>query len=141
VTGSADFDFWIGSWTATWGDNGEHGTNLVRRMLNDFVVEERFDGRPGADFRGMSASVYDSHRDVWLQTWVDDAGNYFALEGRRQKGEMVLLCDRHNDAIQDARFRMRFYDIAPDSFTWSWERSDDRGETFTLKWRIAYRRT
>jgi len=140
VSGSGDFDFWLGSWVATWGDDGEQGTNIVRRMLNDLVIEERFDGRPGADFRGSSTSVYDEHRKLWLQTWVDDGGNYFALEGGRSDGEMVLLCDRHNDASREARFRMRFYDIEQDAFNWSWERSDDGGESFTLKWLIAYRR-
>jgi hypothetical protein len=140
VSDSGDFDFWLGSWTATWGDAGDEGSNTVRRMLNDFVIEERFDGRPGADFRGMSVSAYDTHRKLWLQTWVDDAGNYFALEGRRQGSEMVLLCDRHNGPDRDALFRMRFYDIEADSFNWSWERSDDSGESFTLKWHIAYRR-
>ena len=140
MAGSDEFDFWLGTWTASWGDAGEHGSNLVRRMLNNFVVEERFDGRPGADFQGMSVSVYDTHRGVWLQTWVDDAGSYFALEGARRGDEMVLFCDRHNDASRAAVFRMRFHDIEADSFTWSWERSDDGGTTFALKWRIAYRR-
>ena len=53
---------------------------------------------------------------------------------------MTLLCDRHNGEDQSLRYRMRFHDIEDDSFTWSWERSTDGGETFSLAWRIAYRR-
>jgi hypothetical protein len=140
VGGPDDFDFWLGTWTANWGDAGEHGSNLVRRMLNDFVIEERFDGRPGANFRGMSVSVFDRHRDLWLQTWVDDSGNYFALEGARRRDEMVLLCARHNHESRDAVFRMRFYVSEPKAVNGSWERSDDGGASFTLNWHIAYQR-
>jgi len=53
---------------------------------------------------------------------------------------MTLLCDRHNGEDQTLVYRMRFHDIGADGFTWSWERSTDRGETFELAWRIAYRR-
>ena len=88
----------------------------------------------------MSVSVYDAHRDRWLQTWVDDEGNYFALEGAMRDGEMTLLCDRHNGEDQTLVYRMRFHDIEADAFTWSWERSTDRGGTYALAWRIAYRR-
>ena len=87
----------------------------------------------------MSVNVYDAPRERWLQTWVDDAGSYFALEGAMRDGEMGLLCDRHRRE-PGPPLRMRFHDIEADSFTWSWERSDDDGVSFALSWRIDYRR-
>jgi hypothetical protein len=48
---------------------------------------------------------------------VPDVGrrrNYFDLAGDFADGEMTLLC-------RDT-YRMRFFDIADDSFRWSWER-------------------
>jgi hypothetical protein len=140
VPGRGDFDFWLGSWVATWGEAGARGRNVVAKTFEGRVVEERFDGRPGVAFQGMSVSVYDEHRDRWLQTWVDDEGNYFALEGAMQDGAMVLLCDRHNAEDRNLRYRMRFSDIEQDSFRWTWERSTDGGETYVLAWQIDYRR-
>ena len=40
------FDFWIGDWDAVWGDNAR-GTNVVRAVLDNAVILENFDGRPG----------------------------------------------------------------------------------------------
>jgi hypothetical protein len=141
VPSAEDFDFWLGSWIVRWGEaDGETGRNVITRTFGDHVVEERFDGRPGVDLVGASVSVFDPHREVWRQTWVDDAGNYFALEGNLVDGEMVLLCEHHNAPEPDAVYRMRFFDITQDSLTWTWERSVDAGATFEELWRLAYER-
>jgi hypothetical protein len=63
----------------------------------------------------MSVSVFDEHRELWRQTWVDDVGNYFALEGNLVDGEMVLQCEEHSRPERDAVYRMRFADIEPNS--------------------------
>jgi hypothetical protein len=125
-----DFDFWLGSWRATWGEDDAHGTNTVTKEYGGRVVQERFDGRPGIDLTGMSVSVYDERADCWRQTWVDDQGNYFDLIGRFDNGEMELLCD--------PGYRMRFFDIADDSFRWTWERR--AGDGWELAWAISYER-
>jgi len=36
--------------------------------------------------------------------------------------------------------RMIFYEIKKDSFTWDWENSTDYGKTWSLQWRINYKR-
>ena len=138
VASASDFDFWLGGWKVSW--DGGHGRNVVTKSHGGRVVEERFDGRPGVELQGMSVNVFDAHRKRWLQTWVDDAGNYFALEGALEDEAMVLLCDRHNAEQVDARYRMRFFDIEADSLAWTWERSLDGGETFEVMWRLDYER-
>jgi hypothetical protein len=135
----ADFDFWLGSWIVSWDDGASVGRNTVTRTHGGKVVTESFDGRPGTELVGTSVSVYDEEHDLWRQTWVDDQGSYFALQGRFEHGEMTLLCDRHGGAA-GVVYRMRFTDIAADSFTWSWERSTDTGKTFELAWQLAYTR-
>jgi hypothetical protein len=35
---------------------------------------------------------------------------------------------------------MRFFDLARDSLTWTWERSLDGGATFEELWRLGYER-
>ena len=133
-----DFDFWLGTWDVRWGANGqERGRNVITRSFGGRVIQEDFDGRPGIELVGMSMTVFDEHRELWRQTWVDDDGNYFALEGNFVDDEMVLLCDRHNGPV-DTVYRMRWFDIGRTSLTWVWERSTDGGTTFAELWRLAY---
>jgi hypothetical protein len=138
VASAADFDFWLGEWKVSW--DGGHGRNVITKSHAGRVVEEHFDGRPGVELLGMSVNVFDEHRARWLQTWVDDAGNYFHLEGGLEDGAMVLLCDRHNAEQREAVYRMRFFDIEADSLAWTWEKSLDGGEAFEVMWRLDYER-
>ncbi|HXH98431.1 MAG TPA: hypothetical protein VNH40_14580, partial [Gaiellaceae bacterium] len=66
-----EFDFWLGSWNVRWADDA-HGRNTVRKILDDRVVHEDFDGRPGTTLRGTSVSVFDESAGLWRQTWVDN---------------------------------------------------------------------
>ena len=136
-----DFDFWLGTWNVSWGPDGDdRGRNVVTHTFGGFVVEERFDGRPGTELQGMSVTVYDQHRGLWRQTWVDDAGSYFGLEGGPAGDELHLLCRTHNASAVDTVYRMRFFEIARDSLTWAWERSLDSERSFDELWRIRYDR-
>jgi hypothetical protein len=100
---------------------------------------EQFDGCPAMNFRGMSLSVYDTRREQWRQTWVDMEGNYWAFRGGFEDGRMILATEEVVEG-QDVLLRMVFYDIAADELEWSWERSDDGGESWQQKWHIHYRR-
>jgi len=127
------FDFWLGEWNVTWGEDGK-GTNLVERILDDKVIQENFSA---PDLRGMSISAYDTERGLWCQTWVDSNGTYLDFTGKFEAGKMILS----RDAIvkgQVCRQRMVWYDIQEDQLEWNWERSDDNGKTWRVLWQIQY---
>lgn len=86
---ASDFDFWLGEWNVSWDEGRARGRNSITKEYGGKVVRERFDGRPGIALRGMSVSVYREDVDEWHQTWVDDAGNYFALRGGMADGTMT----------------------------------------------------
>jgi hypothetical protein len=136
------FDFWVGDWTVRWIDSqGQvlEGRNRIRKTLDDCVVVEEFDGRPGAALRGMSVSTYDAKAARWHQTWVDNSGGYLAFEGGMDAGRMVLV----RRAVVDGRTvlqRMVFRDMTADALVWDWQRSSDDGVTWTTAWQILYRR-
>jgi hypothetical protein len=136
---SSDFDFWLGEWHVTWNEGRAQGRNSIAREYGGKVVYERFDGRPGIDLVGMSVSVYREAVDRWFQTWVDDSGNYFALQGGMEDGEMVLLGELSGPRGR-VSLRMRFSDIENDRFTWRWESSKDDGSTWEPLWELAYER-
>ncbi len=57
---STQFDFWLGDWNCTWGEDGK-GTNRVLRIMDGKVIQENFSA---PDLQGMSVSVYDSERKL-----------------------------------------------------------------------------
>lgn len=131
-------DFWLGEWDVSWHEGG-HGTNSIRRVLGGKVVQEDFDGTPAIDLRGRSVSVYREKLGEWHQTWVDNQGNYWHLQGGWRDDRFVLITD---DRIEGnaVKFRMVFHDIEPDSLSWDWELSRDGGASWELRWRIHYER-
>ncbi len=44
------------------------------------------------------------------------------------------------DVLWTVLQRMVWYDIMQDSLQWNWERSEDKGKTWTVLWKIKYTR-
>ena len=129
------FDFWLGEWDVTWGDDGK-GTNHIECILDGKIIQENF---RAPDFQGISVSTYDPERNLWCQTWVDTNGTYLDFTGKFEDGKMILS----RDAIvkgQACKQRMVWYEILDDTLDWNWERSDDGGETWRVLWQIHYTR-
>jgi len=131
----SQFDFWLGEWDCTWGEDGI-GTNHVLQIMNDKVIQENFSA---PELKGMSVSVFDPERNLWCQTWVDNSGSYLDFTGGFENGKMILS----RDAIvrgEACKQRMVWYNIEADQFDWNWERSDDGGDTWRVQWQIKYKR-
>jgi len=129
------FDFWLGEWQVTWGED-QHGTNVIRSILDDAVILENFDG---GGLRGLSVSTYNVETRQWQQTWVDNQAGYLDFTGEFKDGRMILQrTARRNDEIFQQR--MVWYNIAPQQLDWNWERSDDDGATWRVLWHIHYTR-
>jgi len=139
ASAARQFDFWVGTWTLRWGEDG-YGTNVIERILGGCVIEENFVGRmPDGLFRGKSVSVYDARQQQWKQTWVDDRGGYLDFTGGFEEGRMVL----QRETVRDGKpllQRMVWYNISADELDWNWEKSEDGGETWTTLWKIHYTR-
>ena len=131
----SQFDFWLGEWDVTWGEDG-NGTNHVLRIMDDKIIQENFSA---PELRGMSVSSYDTERGLWCQTWVDNSGSYLDFAGKFEDGKMILS----RDAIvksETCKQRMVWYNIEANQFDWNWERSDDGGKSWHILWQIKYKR-
>ena len=129
------FDFWLGDWDCTWGEDGK-GSNRVLRIMDDKVIQENFSA---PDLQGMSVSMYDAERKLWCQTWVDNSGSYLDFTGSFENGKMILV----RDAVvrgEACKQRMVWYNIEEGQFDWNWERSDDSGTNWRVVWQIKYKR-
>jgi len=130
-------DFWIGDWTVSWPDGT--GTNQIRRILDDRVVEEVFEchAEDGALY-GRSLSVLDTADGLWKQTWVDSSGAYLDFVGVLVDGRISF--QRSAAADNSVLQRMVWLDVRADSFRWEWQRSTDQGATWEVTWPLTYRR-
>lgn len=140
---SAQFDFWVGDWTATWNDTA-HGTNHIEKIFGNCTVHENF-SIPATGYAGQSWSVYNVNYRQWQQTWVDSQGGYITLTGGRAGDSLILTTAEREvpssiSASGKLINRMVYYHIKPDAFDWSWEASTDSGRSWNVKWLIHYRR-
>lgn len=139
--GAKQFDFWLGSWDLTWGDNGR-GTNEISRILDGRIIHENFSSLPTDDsppFKGISVSAYDEPTNQWRQTWVDNQGGYLDFVGSFADGKMILS----REAIvkkKPVKQRMVWQNISHDAFDWAWEQSEDDGRSWQTMWPIHYQR-
>lgn len=142
------FDFWVGEWDLSWpagqGGPGEDqpgkGTNSVKKILGDCVVQENF-AKSATSYKGMSVSAYKPKLGAWQQTWVDTDGNYLLFTGHFKDGVMELHSPKRK--MPDGKilsFRMIFKNISADSFDWSYQASKDDEKTWKDNWNIHYQR-
>ena len=137
------FNFWQGNWKAEWKkSSGEtvNGTNHVVSILGGCVIEENFNGNPGTNLIGKSFSVYNSHKKLWQQTWVDNQGGYLDFTGKFKNGRMILSMAGKDKKGEKILLRMVYYNISDNSFDWNWEKSTDDGKTWKTNWKIHYTR-
>jgi hypothetical protein len=137
-------DFWVGEWDLTWPGNNpgemQHGTNSIRRVLENCVVEENFSGGTDMHLRGKSVSLFDTRAGKWKQTWVDNEGGYLDFVGEFKDGQMILGRETTRPDGTRVLQRMVFKNIGADQFDWSWEASKDGGKTWQVQWPIHYKR-
>ncbi|MCZ7602805.1 MAG: DUF1579 family protein [Melioribacteraceae bacterium] len=138
----SQFDFWIGEWDLTWYDsdgNEYKGHNSISKILDDCVIEENFEDY-NSGFRGKSVTTYSSLKNNWLQTWVDNTGNFMVFEGGFDNENMILSRNFKNPEGNEIYQRMIFHSIENNSLVWNWEMSKDGGQTWELRWQIFYKR-
>lgn len=135
------FDFWLGDWNLTWGENGR-GRNVIDKILDGKVIQEQFTSLPDDDappFVGRSLSVFNAQNDQWQQTWVDNQGGYLDFKGGMVSNQMILSRQTTIEG-QPVQQRMVWHNIQADALDWSWERSDDDGQNWKVLWAIHYER-
>jgi hypothetical protein len=132
-------DFWLGTWLLSWTGGGR-GSNTIRRILDDRVIEESFlGGDPDGSLAGRSLSVRDAADGRWRQTWVDSTGACLVLVGVAVDGRIAFQRETVLGGVPIVQ-RMVWLDVDADTLRWEWQRSGDGGTTWEVAWAIDYRR-
>ena len=134
------FDFWLGDWEVRDTAGELAGTNSVRRIMGNCVLQENWEDAVGG--RGTSFNMYDSGGGKWHQTWVDDKGSLLELDGKLTDGKMVLSGTRPAASAEGgvAMHRITWSPMPPDQVHQLWEISRDGGKTWSVNFDGMYAR-
>ena len=132
------FDFWVGEWVVFNPAGQRVAENIISLEMNACVVHESYTNTQG--YHGESFSVYDRSRDVWHQTWVDEAGALLQLEGDLVDGAMVLEGTTIQPDGTTALNRVTWTPESDGSVRQHWQVTTDGGATWTTAFDGVYRR-
>ena len=138
----SDLDFLLGDWEFTcqsqqYGKFGGHWS-FVRLETGQILDEYRITGNNGETFFVTSAiSAYNAATDRWELISMDPNGGLqdFATA---QRVNSEIRIDPKFDAAggKQIKQRARYYNIEPDHFSWSGDRSTDGGQTWTKDFQV-----
>lgn len=118
------FDFWVGEWEVTTPARASWKASSSISLANDGCSIHESYVTPGG-YTGKSINFYDTAREVWHQTWIDNQGSTLYLEGNPESGAMIL---------SDASSRITWTVLPDERVRQLWESTEDGGET----WKIAF---
>ena len=126
------FDFWQGRWVVRAANGALAGHNTISPILAQCALREHYTTPSG--YEGESLNVYDISRDVWHQTWVDNAGLLLQLEGGYRGDVMVMQGETQDTAGNVTLYRITWsrVDRGRDRVRQLWESSTDGGDTWNV---------
>ncbi len=142
-----DFDYLLGDWAFT-ADHQEYGKfrgywSAVRLDKGQILDEFRIvDEKDETIYVTTTLRAYNGALDRWELVGMD-AGNGLQNMGTGQRVGSEIHIEQRFGVTTDkpSTMRIRYYDIQPDRFSWTADRSVDGGQTWTEKYeRIEARR-
>ncbi len=136
VEGARDLDFWIGSWECYNPAGQMAGTNVVRPVLDQCVIEENWTGSLGMS--GRSFNYFDAATNQWRQSWVDDKGGSALFTGELVEGSMVFS-RTSTDSAGTVTYHQMVLTPQEDGTVKQEGRTSPDGENWTTGWTLTYR--
>jgi len=132
-----DFDYLLGDWefTAESKQYGKtHGLWSVARLVEGAQIldEYRVLGDSGETwYVTQTLRVYNAVRDQWELVSLEPGGGLQNVGTGRLEGQEMHIEQRFGVGTPNAAIlRIRYYDIQPDRFSWTADRSTDDGRTW-----------
>lgn len=130
------FDFWVGEWDVFNKNNKQVGTNSVKMLEDGCIIAENWtSAQPG--MTGKSFNFYNPTTGQWHQSYMDNGGSNWMMDGAYKKGEL-----RFAGAIFSPTGKllvhMTFFNLGPDKVRQWAETSSDEGRTWRVVWDATY---
>lgn len=134
---AADFDYLLGDWQFT-AENKQYGKlygywSAVRLATGQILDEYRIVGEKGETYYATTTlRNYNKAQDRWELISADAGGGLQDFgTGRRVGSEMHIEQTFGATSGQPSTWKIRYYNIQPDGFSWTGDRSTDGGKTWT----------
>lgn len=129
------FDFWVGEWDVQIAGQSV-GRNLIERLADGCIIMENWASAMGGQI-GKSLNFYNPVTGKWHQTYVDNGGSIYEMDGSYKDGAL-----RFEGTIASRRglvqTRTTFFNLGPDRVRQLGEQSTDGGKTWTVVWDAIY---
>ena len=134
-----DFDYLLGDWEFT-AESKEYGTfhgvwSAVRLEKGQILDEYRVTGDNGETFY-VTTTVrnYDAALDRWELVSLDSTNGLQDVGTGRRTGDEMQIEQRFGVTTdKPSVWKIRYFNIRPDRFSWSADRSTDGGRTWVSK--------
>ncbi len=136
---TAQFDFLIGTWDLTISPNLPnvpgtlHGRWTAKKAADSYLVTDEyraFDDQGRTIYLGETYRVYDARKHQWDFRYLEPFhAAWYEGTGTKARTEMHLM-QRSSDGIGPL-LKIRIYNISANHFSWSSQRSQDGGKTWT----------
>ena len=136
-----EFDYLLGDWEFT-SESREFGKghgywSAVRLAEGAQILDEyRVTGDKGETYYASSTlRAYNAVLDQW-ELVSAESGTILQNVGTAHKVGAEMRIEQKFGVMSPnpSLWRIRYYDIRPDSFSWTGDRSTDGGKTWTTKW-------
>lgn len=135
---SRQFDFWLGDWTVTYPGMPGSAASKVILELDKCVLVETWDG--GKGHKGENIFAYSSDDKSWHGMFADNQGRVHIFEGKVAQGSAEFLGTSRGPNGETVLNRIKIVRLAPDKVEQSWEKSADKGATWTMEFHGQYSR-
>lgn len=136
---SRQFDFWLGSWDVSIsGKPGIIAESSISLHDQGCVILEEW--RPFGGASGHSINAFDGTDKRWHQTWVDASGRRTDFVGTFEKGVLRLDGGEPIPGKPNAKQRMNYEALSPDSVRQWGEALDEKTGQWQVTWDLTYHR-
>src|SRR5215469_6422755 len=130
-------DFWLGNWTM--GSGAEKSTSTVTLSLDKCVFVERWENEKGHVTEKMFA--YSPEEKNWYGMFTDNEGRvHVFLDGKVSSDLAEFHGPSRGPNGEGVLNRLKIIHLSPDKLEEVWEKSVDKGATWTTAYRAKYSR-
>jgi hypothetical protein len=136
---SRQLDFWLGDWTISAPGASPSATSTVSLSLDSCVITENWDGGKGQ--RGENIFAYSYGDQGWRGLFVDNEGRAHAfVNGKIFAGTAEFLGPNRGPNGEEVLNRIRVVRLSADKVEQTWDKSTDKGATWSPIFRLEYSR-
>lgn len=135
---SGQMDFWLGDWTVTYPGITGSANSKVYIELDKCMIVESWDGGKGHSGKNMFA--YSDDDKSWHGMFADNQGRVHMFGGKVVSGSGEFTGPSRGSNGETVLNRIKIVRMNANKVEQSWEKSTDKGTTWTMEFHGEYTR-